>query len=794
MRLLTAGDIATYLLVFLGILAYSVADADLTYAVVALPVLIASWLLVAGPRGRPFPRYVLNGLLLVATINLIRNWGADDDTVSRLCRYLCWLQLIKMFEPRTPRDRSQTLVMSVMLVIGACLTSVSIELGAVLLVYCPALLASTMLHQVFASQGVLDGADAAPGPPAASRRVGASSLARRLLVFIFGEGGESHPRARHVAPSGRNPIRNLVRAASIAGALILAGGVAVYVVMPRGFGEGFFGTLRPLPAAGAVTGFRDHVQLGAEGLLSESRRPVMLARIESFNAGGAPGAEFYLRGAVLDYYNPENRLWERSREARSSMRETRWVAGEQPADPPPGTPYYRMEVTVLEPTVDTIFTIWRPRSLTFTTAGPRRIQYKRSFLDGVHLLSGGRGGPLTYEVVAAPFDLVPESVAAGNRLPVRSDPTRIPQFHDGPIARLAARLLSEAGIDPADPARETRERVAKLFTRHLQSNYAYTTQMIAPLPGQDPIEMFLFDRERGGQGHCEYFASALAALCLSVDIPARVVTGYVASEYDPATAQYTVRESHAHAWAEVEIRPRRWETFDPSPDSVVARLHAGADTGVDWIRRAMDAMQLAWVRSIVTFDQRRQAGAIRGLGRLIDEFRAGPGASLSALNEWVAGLLRTESELADQNKGLLAVRLAAWTLLLGTVLSLAVYTAITRLPRALAAIFGPRRSAAGTDEADASIEPIARRYRALLEKLRRAGMERPPATPALAFARSLGPGRRAISEAAERIVGLYYESRYARRPLTAERLADADEALRRVDEALDPRRAGTTPR
>ena len=41
-------------------------------------------------------------------------------------------------------------------------------------------------------------------------------------------------------------------------------------------------------------------------------------------------------------------------------------------------------------------------------------------------------------------------------------------------------------------------------------------QLIHRGRSQGLSEMFLFDPERGGRGHCEYFASALAAMSLSV--------------------------------------------------------------------------------------------------------------------------------------------------------------------------------------------------------------------------------------------------------------------------------------
>lgn len=68
------------------------------------------------------------------------------------------------------------------------------------------------------------------------------------------------------------------------------------------------------------------------------------------------------------------------------------------------------------------------------------------------------------------------------------------------------------------------------------------------------------------RGVCQDFAHAMVALCRSLRIPARYVSGYF---YD-ATRDRSLRGSEAsHAWAEVYVEPLGWVGLDPTNRKVV---------------------------------------------------------------------------------------------------------------------------------------------------------------------------------------------------------------------------------
>ncbi len=92
-------------------------------------------------------------------------------------------------------------------------------------------------------------------------------------------------------------------------------------------------------------------------------------------------------------------------------------------------------------------------------------------------------------------------------------------------------------------------------------NVVYTLD-IPPLPeGADAVEQFLFVDRRG---FCNQIASSLTVMARSLDIPARVVTGYVPGDRDRVTGEWVVRASDAHAWVEVWFPGLGWQGFDPT--------------------------------------------------------------------------------------------------------------------------------------------------------------------------------------------------------------------------------------
>ncbi|MTD16522.1 hypothetical protein GIS00_21530 [Nakamurella sp. YIM 132087] len=66
------------------------------------------------------------------------------------------------------------------------------------------------------------------------------------------------------------------------------------------------------------------------------------------------------------------------------------------------------------------------------------------------------------------------------------------------------------------------------------------------------------------QGYCEQYASAMAVMLRSLDIPARVAIGFTQGELQD-DGSYVINSHDAHAWVEVLFDNYGWIQFDPTP-------------------------------------------------------------------------------------------------------------------------------------------------------------------------------------------------------------------------------------
>ena len=100
--------------------------------------------------------------------------------------------------------------------------------------------------------------------------------------------------------------------------------------------------------------------------------------------------------------------------------------------------------------------------------------------------------------------------------------------------------------------------------------FSYTLQ--PPRLDEDSIDEFLFDTQAG---FCEHYAAAFTVLMRAADIPARVVTGYLGGQMNPAGDYMIVRQSDAHAWVEVWLDDEGWRRVDPTGYVAPERVESG---------------------------------------------------------------------------------------------------------------------------------------------------------------------------------------------------------------------------
>ncbi len=162
-----------------------------------------------------------------------------------------------------------------------------------------------------------------------------------------------------------------------------------------------------------------------------------------------------------------------------------------------------------------------------------------------------------------------------------------------------------------------------------EEKFFYTLQ--PPLLGQDAVDEFLFESRRG---FCEHYAGAYVVLMRAAGIPARVVTGYQGGEVNPVDGYLTVRQSDAHAWAEIWIENRGWVRVDPTAAVAPSRIERGIGAALpagdplpalvridsDWLlrlhqlRQRWEAVNNAWNQWILGYNPQRQREVLSRLG------------------------------------------------------------------------------------------------------------------------------------------------------------------------------------
>lgn len=212
-----------------------------------------------------------------------------------------------------------------------------------------------------------------------------------------------------------------------------------------------------------------------------------------------------------------------------------------------------------------------------------------------------------------------------------------PDFVDAP--RLPQTLRQQALDLPEESSPRTRELVARwrletpddraLVQRALRyfNDEEFHYSLDAPLLGAEPVDEFLFETRRG---FCEHYASSFAVMMRLAGIPSRIVTGYMGGWFNPLGNYYLVRQSDAHAWAEVWLEDSGWTRVDPTAAVSPLRVEQGSISAVGqprhlldygWLRQlrnSVDVVQQRWNDWVIDYGAERQARLFEplGLGRM----------------------------------------------------------------------------------------------------------------------------------------------------------------------------------
>ncbi len=156
--------------------------------------------------------------------------------------------------------------------------------------------------------------------------------------------------------------------------------------------------------------------------------------------------------------------------------------------------------------------------------------------------------------------------------------------------------------------------------------FVYTLE--PQLLGVNSVDDFLFTTK---QGFCEHYASAFVFLMRAANVPARVVTGYLGGEFNDIGNYYIVRQSDAHAWAEVWLAGQGWVRVDPTAAIAPERVQRGLSAALPnnsalpfmernpphWLqnlRLNFDTLANQWNQWVLGYDAERQFAFLTRLG------------------------------------------------------------------------------------------------------------------------------------------------------------------------------------
>ncbi len=525
------------------------------------------------------------------------------------------------------------------------------------------------------------------------------------------------------------PLRRLPVIAVSMLVAIVAIASPLFFSLPRVGGAGIGGSQSGVATA---SGFSDTVRLGGIGTIQQSDEVVMRVRVEDRDSVTGP---IRWRGIALDTFT--NKAWSRSRAAFREVRE-RGDSDLIQVDYLTAREGLTIQTVYLEP-LDSPILFVLPRAVGVQGNFPLL------FKDSHGAISFQRANErISYRVVSD-TELPSSEVLRRDRSNYSTKEAnyfQLPTGLDPRIAELAAGITADS---------DNRYDAALAVESYLQTQFGYTLEMKAA--GEQPLADFLFNVR---EGHCEYFATAMAVMLRTQGIATRVVNGFQRGEYNETADVYVVRQREAHSWVEVLMPGENvWVPFDPTP---AAGQNPGAGTAGIYktVNRYLEALEMIWIQYFVAYDSQEQRSLFTSLRRGASEYNDKASSWLMAVQTAIVDWWQEVRGDEGYQASIVAIAYAAAALFLsGIILFLTVWLGrkIVKLKvwsRAWGRLFGRKRGSA------------VEFYERLQQLLADRGFIREPFQTPLEFAHAID-----LPEAI-RITELYNGVRYGRRGLSPE--------------------------
>jgi protein-glutamine gamma-glutamyltransferase len=736
------------LLMLLGVASLlAIAEQNWWYAIAVFVSGVVAWGSLAY-RSRPLLSARGGQVFALAAFGvLLAEWGwiISVPTVIALSHFMILICISKWLVPRTRRDDAMMLILLLLLLVVGAIVGGNLVFPLVLTIY--------MI-------------------------VGYRYMIGYHLDREAARAGLRNAQIQGVPPSD-SPMdiaRGIGTPALSIGAATLIIGVVTFIAMPR-VGAGMFGQV-PQPAVPiAISGFARSIEFGSIAPIEESDKLVMRVGLtdEYGNTVGG-GIPLYLRGEVLDRYTcrlPRNWGWRRSNTPDENIINYDLASQE---DGPPSTCLFPETTQLptgpvlllkchLEPTDDlTLFSSYPAIEISSSSLTTVRKWVDTQILHASRPIRKSQDYTIKLPAVPASLANVLAEERAQISLPVSAPPDLPPEQRDRILGLIAEQTR---GIGSPDIP-ENRLAFVRRLEAFLQSDsFSYTRQPPAPPIQGDPVSHFLFETRRG---HCEYFASALAMLCQMKGIPARVVVGYYAVDYNTLGRFYLVRKKDAHAWVEAFIPGMDWMTFDPTPSST--RRTGTLKLYQMKLRVCSDFLQFYWTDRVLSFDSESRQRLFEEFSQWLRRPARDQGTLIGAVAAFVRELFGWRLDLTWHE------RLVYWvfTILFITLVVLLTYVLVsvgrrmTALSKQASQTWRARRG-----ERNPEVEFYHRFCRLLTD----AGFTRRPDQTPAEFAAELADHHVGLGEAPA-LVQAYYEVAFGGRRLSPEHNRTLEEFLAQV--------------
>ncbi|CAN5116542.1 DUF3488 and transglutaminase-like domain-containing protein [soil metagenome] len=396
--------------------------------------------------------------------------------------------------------------------------------------------------------------------------------------------------------------------------LIVVFAAPLFFVLPRVGGAGLGSNSNGLSG---ITGFSDSVRLGAIGRLKQSDEIVMRARLDKMDERNLRNLRW--RGVALDTF--DNKIWRKSKISNSDL------VIKIDKD------FYRFGYSPTEEdiTVQTVYLEPIETPVLITLARPVAIQGNlqnvvKDSEDAVSFIRNSNSfDRLSYKVFSDRSLPEIKTLKTDNRnyLPEDRRYLQLPDEMDERISQLAAQITENSN---------NRYDKAKAVEKYLQTQFGYSLEMKAG--GDEPLADFLFNIR---EGHCEYFATAMAIMLRTQGIATRIVNGFQQGEYNETADVFVIKQKDAHSWVEVYFpKEDAWIPFDPTPFAGQSNGGESNNGIIGSFNKYLEALETFWIQYFVSYDNQEQRSLMRSFKTSFSDYQSKTSAWLTEMQYCLA--------------------------------------------------------------------------------------------------------------------------------------------------------------